>query len=535
MIGGDGGMGSSSSGFVSGENTADPDCDQPLCDSRGPACLATNCLQVQWARRAGNLEHEQLANSIAIFNGMTQAVAIAGIYVNDSVDLGENSTGIVLPAPSPTDSFREGFVAMYDLQTGTPLWAANLGDPTSQNKLRPPPLVGDSREALSVAFDSQGRVIVAGFENMTGGGRRLILQKYNPALGVEGMEWSRWALGSASSDTQAIAVTTVGTDIYLLGRAKANSADTGCIDQLSMPVHLKSGPFVARLDETGNCKWLTSIESTDGVDFDLAVPTAMTASYADMHGIWFTGTFAGELDVTPAPKITASGAATNAFAIQLDAKDGLIKSALKFSDPDGKDTPLGITTSSQGFIFLVGEADGMSTLAPGLTSGKGAFVTQIERTGPSTFNIAPYTFPVQGVPLPGAKTTGVTFDKDLIYVAGSFAGTLSVMPAGTVPIDVSAADPAGNATPVPFLAVFQPGEVGAPNLLSFDAFPSNATSYNSSFVVLAQRGDYVALGGAWSYDLDFTTHNPPYAGILPPPGGNKVDAFAALFKMPPPP
>ncbi len=533
-LGGNGGTGGGSTGtspseFVPGETTATPVCKHVFCDSRPSGCLEKDCFGVKWARRAGNLDHEQRAAGIAIFEGAQPVVAIAGTYVDSSFELSGSSNSVKLPDASPsdpTDAFKEGFVGLYALETGAPSWATNLGNPTNENKVRPVPIAGDSREARSVAFDSTGNVIVGGYEDPPGGTRRLILQKYVPTA-AESLVWSKATLGSVTSRTEIIAISIAADSIFVLGRALKSAEVTGCKDNLGNPVHLQSGPFVAKLDGGGNCSWLKTMESTDGVDYDLAVPTAI---HADLSAVWITGTFTGMLDVTPIASFTAT-AASQAFAIELSLNDGSIQTAFRFEGPEKSATPLGITKNPNGHILLVGEAEGSSTLALGL-EGKGAFVTDIERKGPSTFLVSPYTFPVTGVGVPGAKATSIAINQGLAFVTGLFAGTLTVGPPGAGASEVTSTDIGGNATPVPFLAVFKPNASSAPDLLSFDAFPSTSTAYNSSFVVLAQSANYVALGGAWSQDLNFTTQNPQSSVSLPPSSSSKVDAFAALFKLP---
>lgn len=524
-----GGSTGSAAGVIDGESTADPNCGQPLCDSRpaAPECLATNCLQLQWARRAGIVEADQNARAIAISGHASPIIAIAGSYSNKSFEFLPSMTPPKLPEANMMAPFTDGYVALYHGNNGVPYWVTNFGDPTLPNTTTAP-APGVHRVATSVAFDSANNLIVAGFEDTANGSRRLIVQKYSAGSANSADRlWSKAAFGMESSRTEIIAIATAQTDIYLLGRAEASMAPIGCTDPTGSAAQLKSGPFVAKLDGAGTCVWLNSM---DAASVDGAAPTAITTSNIDNYGVWITGTIKNKtafgtllLDpgiMGPMP-----------FAAKFDATIGQSQGAYLLDAPSNSVFPLGIVTHTNEKIYLVGEAFGTSDIAPNVPSGKsGAFVAQVSPIGNSASTIdSAYDFPITGSTNNGARTTGIAISNNLIFVSGVFAGILGVTPKQ----EISTVDAIGNPHAAPFLAVLKPAtNVSAPELLSFDAFPAGKAPYQTNTVALAQNGKYVALGGGWLFDLDFTTHNPTKNGLLPSADTTSADAFAALFKLP---
>ncbi len=522
-VGGAGGepASSSSSSSSSGMGGAGGggDCASVLCDNRDKTC-PQDCFTLNWAKRAGNGQ-QQFARGVAVdTNGN---VAVVGEYHDTAFNFGTGfATQLSESTSMPGAAYTEGFMAYYDT-AGNPLWALSVSSPNAGFMT--------NRVATSVAFNNTNQMVVVGrdYSSIAPPMRAFIrqLDPLNPLSSTNG--WLLNTFAGETGSTEALAVATDQSNIYVVGRTNAQATVT-CGANMVM---LDQGVVIAKYDAGGKCIWINSLNAT----FDAATPVAITARNAPADGVWITGTYTNNLGLNPLPVLPAQGTAT--FVVNLNDADGSVRSGVRLSPQfgmtDGVLRPtalesLGTGSGGSGTLLLVGRMAGKTELNQELTSNSqsAAFITRLVVTPGANPLVNPATAThmtkvIAGpMMLDGARGTGIYLKGSKAYVAGTFA-TSATLPQGSLVMHT------GN---VPFLATIEATTLA---VLGFDSFATgmDEESFATNQVFLGGNNTRIALAGGWIKKLDLSTPFGMTMGeILPVATTNEsIDVFVSRFDL----
>jgi hypothetical protein len=357
---------------------------------------------VSWATSIGGTGSE---NGHGIATDSSGNVYVIGKY-SGSVTIGSTT----LTSAGSSDVF----VAKYDT-SGTVQWATSIGG-------------GSTDSGFGITTDSGGNVYVIGTYVGTltiestiltneGSGGDVFVAKYDTSGTVQ---WARSINGTGPDSGDAIATDSAG-NVYVTGRYLGGTITFASGTTLTNAGSYTNDAFVAKYDTSGTVQWARGF---GGGDSDNGYGIATDSS----GNVYVTGGFTGSVTIG-LTTLTGSEFFENAFVAKYDTS-GTVQWAKGITGQFTNARGYGITTDSDGNVYVTGYYADTATFAPGTTlTGAGysdAFVAKYDTSGT-----------VQWATSIGGTNVdygyGIATDSGgNVYVTGKYTGTATFAPGTTL-------------------------------------------------------------------------------------------------------
>jgi hypothetical protein len=296
---------------------------------------------VQWAKSIGGMSSEY-GYGIATDNGGN--VYVIGEYQGTATF----APGTTLTSASGT---RDAFVAKYDT-SGTVQWAKSIGGTSTDT-------------GYGISTDSSGNVYVIGtyVGTLTIGSTTLdgtgngdvFVAKYDTS-GTD--QWARSIGGTGPDYGYGIATDSSG-NVFVTGRYRGGTITFAPDTTLTNAGPYTDDAFVAKYDTSGTVQWARGF---GGGDYDNGYGIATDSS----GNVYVTGGFTGSVTIGPGTTLTGSEFFENAFVAKYDTS-GTAQWAKGITGQFTNARGYGITTDSDGNVYVTGYYYPTATFAPGTT------------------------------------------------------------------------------------------------------------------------------------------------------------------------